>query len=54
VHVILRAVDNLKTILPHATRQLQRYLGCDGQLISTQDVASTRKKRAIGRVNRNP
>ncbi len=40
VYVILRVVDNLKTILapilPHTAQQLHEYLGYDGQLFGTQ------------------
>jgi methionyl-tRNA synthetase len=42
VYVILRAVDNLKTILapilPHTAQKLYDYLGYDGQLFGTQHV----------------
>jgi methionyl-tRNA synthetase len=42
VYVILRAVDNLKTllapILPHTAQQLHEYLGYEGQLFGTQHV----------------
>ena len=42
VYVILRAIDNLKTILspflPHTAQQLHEYLGYDGQLFGTQHV----------------
>ncbi len=42
VYVILRVVDNLKTILapvlPHTAQQLHEYLGYDGQLFGTQQV----------------
>ena len=42
VYVILRAVDNLKTILapilPHTAQKLHEYLGYDGQLFGTQYV----------------
>ena len=42
VYVILRAVDNLKTILspilPHTTQKLHEYLGYEGQLFGTQYV----------------
>jgi methionyl-tRNA synthetase len=42
VYVILRAVDNLKTILapilPHTAQQLHEYLGYDGQFFGTQHV----------------
>ena len=42
VYVILRTVDNLKTILapilPHTAQKLHEYLGYDGQLFGTQYV----------------
>ncbi len=42
VYVILRVVDNLKTllapILPHTAQQLHGYLGYEGQLFGTQEV----------------
>jgi methionyl-tRNA synthetase len=42
VYVILRAVDNLKTILapilPHTAQKLHEYLGYEGQLFGTQQV----------------
>jgi methionyl-tRNA synthetase len=42
VYVILRAADNLKTILapilPHTAQRLHEYLGYDGQLFGTQQV----------------
>jgi methionyl-tRNA synthetase len=42
VHVILRVVDNLKTILapilPHTAQRLHEYLGYEGQLFGTQHV----------------
>ena len=42
VDVILRVVDNLKTvlapILPHTAQQLHEYLGYEGQLFGTQHV----------------
>jgi methionyl-tRNA synthetase len=42
VYVILRVVDNLKTILapilPHTARQVHEYLGYDSQLFGTQHV----------------
>jgi len=42
VYVILRAIDNLKTILapilPYTAQQLHEYLGYDGQLFGTQQV----------------
>jgi methionyl-tRNA synthetase len=55
VYVILRAVDNLKTILapilPHTAQQLHEYLGYDGQLFGTQHVVEyqeeTRSHRAL-------
>jgi methionyl-tRNA synthetase len=55
VYVILRAVDNLKTILapilPHTAQKLHEYLGYEGQLFGTQHVAKweeeTRSHRAL-------
>jgi len=42
VYVILRVVDNLKTllapILPHTAQKLHEYLGYEGQLFGTQQV----------------
>jgi methionyl-tRNA synthetase len=42
VYVILRAVDNLKTILapilPHTAQRLHEYLGYEGQLFGTQHM----------------
>jgi methionyl-tRNA synthetase len=42
VYVILRVVDNLKTILapilPHTGQKLHEYLGYEGQLFGTQQV----------------
>jgi methionyl-tRNA synthetase len=42
VYVILRVVDNLKTILapilPHTAQRLHEYLGYGGQLFGTQHV----------------
>jgi methionyl-tRNA synthetase len=42
--VILRAVDNLKTILapvlPHTAQRLHEYLGYEGQLFGTQQVVT--------------
>jgi methionyl-tRNA synthetase len=42
VYVVLRVVDNLKTILapilPHTAQQLHDYLGYDGQLFGTHHV----------------
>jgi methionyl-tRNA synthetase len=44
VCVILRAVDNLKTILapvlPHTAQRLHEYLGYEGQLFGTQQVVT--------------
>jgi methionyl-tRNA synthetase len=44
VYVILRVVDNLKTILapilPHTAQKLHEYLGYDGQLFGTQQVVT--------------
>ena len=55
VYVILRVVDNLKTILapilPHTAQQLHEYLGYDGNLFGTQQVIEydeqTRSHRAL-------
>jgi methionyl-tRNA synthetase len=57
VYVILRVVDNLKTILaptlcvPHTAQRLHEYLGYDGQLFGTQHVVEyqeqTRSHRAL-------
>ena len=55
VYVILRVVDNLKTllapILPHTAQQLHEYLGYDGQLFGTQQVVEyqeeTRSHQAL-------
>ena len=55
VYVILRAVDNLKTILspilPHTAQQLHEYLGYEGQLFGTQHVVEyqeeTRSHQAL-------
>ena len=42
MYVILRVVDNLKTILapilPHTAQKLHEYLGYEGQLFGTQHV----------------
>jgi methionyl-tRNA synthetase len=42
VYVILRVIDNLKTILPpilpHTAQKLHEYLGYEGQLFGTQHV----------------
>jgi methionyl-tRNA synthetase len=51
VYVILRAVDNLKTILvptlcvPHTAQKLHEYLGYDGQLFSTQHVVEYQEEK---------
>ena len=61
MYVILRVVDNLKTILApilphtpvlgHRTQKLHEYLGYDGQLFGTQQVVeyeeTTRSHRAL-------
>jgi methionyl-tRNA synthetase len=55
VYVILRVVDNLKTILapilPHTAQKLHEYLGYDGQLFGAQHVVEyeeeTRSHRAL-------
>jgi methionyl-tRNA synthetase len=55
VYVILRAVDNLKTILapilPHTAQKLHEYLGYEGQLFGTQRVVEyqeeTRSHQAL-------
>jgi methionyl-tRNA synthetase len=55
VYVILRVVDNLKTILapilPHTAQRLHEYLGYDSQLFGTQHVVEyeeeTRSHRAL-------
>jgi methionyl-tRNA synthetase len=55
VYVILRAMDNLKTILapilPHTAQQLHEYLGYEGQLFGTQHVVEyqeeTRSHQAL-------
>jgi leucyl-tRNA synthetase len=55
VYVILRVVDNLKTILapilPHAAQHLHEYLGYEGQLFGTQQLVEyqeeTRSHRAL-------
>jgi methionyl-tRNA synthetase len=55
VYVILRAVDNLKTILapilPHTAQRMHEYLGYEGQLFGTQHVVEyeeeTRSHRAL-------
>jgi methionyl-tRNA synthetase len=57
VYVILRVVDNLKTILaptlcvPHTAQRLHEYLGYEGQLFGTQEVVEyeeqTRSHQAL-------
>jgi methionyl-tRNA synthetase len=55
VCVILRAIDNLKTILspilPHTAQQLHEYLGYDGQLFGAQHLVEhqeeTRSHQAL-------
>jgi methionyl-tRNA synthetase len=55
VYVILRVVDNLKTllapILPHTAQKLHEYLGYEGQLFGTQHVVEyqeeTRNHQAL-------
>jgi methionyl-tRNA synthetase len=48
VYVILRAVDNLKTILapilPHTAQKLHGFLGYEGQLFGTQHVVDYQEK----------
>jgi len=48
VYVILRVVDNLKTILapilPHTAQRLHSYLGYDGQLFGQQQVVEYREE----------
>jgi methionyl-tRNA synthetase len=55
VYIILRVVDNLKTILapilPHTAQKLHEYLGYEGQLFGTQHVVEyqeeTRSHQAL-------
>lgn len=55
VYTILRAVDNLKTllspVLPHTAQKLHEYLGHEGQLFGTQRIVgyqeATRSHRAL-------
>jgi methionyl-tRNA synthetase len=55
VYVILRVVDNLKTvlapILPHTAQKLHEFLGYEGQLFGTQQVVeyqeATRSHQAL-------
>ncbi len=48
VYVILRIVDNLKTILapilPHTAQKLHEYLGYEGRLFGTQQVVEYREE----------
>jgi methionyl-tRNA synthetase len=52
VYVILRVVDNLKTILapilPHTAQQLHEYLGYEGQLFGTQHVVEYQEEARHG------
>jgi methionyl-tRNA synthetase len=52
VYVILRAVDNLKTllapILPHTAQKLHEYLGYEGQLFGTQQVVEYEEEARHG------
>jgi methionyl-tRNA synthetase len=52
VYVILRVVDNLKTILapvlPHTAQRLHEYLGYDGQLFGTQEVVEYQEEARHG------
>jgi methionyl-tRNA synthetase len=52
VYVILRVVDNLKTILapvlPHTAQQLREYLGYEGQLFGTQHVVEYQEEARHG------
>ena len=58
VYVILRVVDNLKTILAqilphtpvlaHRTQKLHEYLGYDGQLFGTQHVVEYQEEARHG------
>jgi methionyl-tRNA synthetase len=52
VYVILRAVDNLKTILapilPHTAQRLHEYLGYEGQLFGTQHVVEYEEEARHG------
>jgi methionyl-tRNA synthetase len=54
VYVILRAVDNLKTILapilPHTAQKLHEYLGYEGQLFGTQHVVEYEEEARLGGV----
>lgn len=50
VYVILRIVDNLKTILspilPHSAQRLHEYLGYDGQIFGRQQVVEYSEERS--------
>jgi methionyl-tRNA synthetase len=52
VYVILRVVDNLKTILapilPHTAQKLHEYLGYEGQLFGTQQVVEYEEEARHG------
>jgi methionyl-tRNA synthetase len=52
VYVILRVVDNLKTILapilPHTAQKLHEYLGYEGQLFGTQHVVEYEEEARHG------
>jgi methionyl-tRNA synthetase len=52
VYVILRVVDNLKTILspilPHTAQRLHEYLGYEGQLFGTQQVVEYQEEARHG------
>jgi methionyl-tRNA synthetase len=54
VYVILRVVDNLKTILapilPHTAQKLHELLGYEGQLFGTQHVVEYQEEARLGRV----
>jgi len=52
VYVILRVVDNLKTILapilPHTAQKLHEYLGYEGRLFGTQHVVEYQEETRQG------
>jgi methionyl-tRNA synthetase len=52
VYVILRVVDNLKTILapilPHTAQRLHEYMGYEGQLFGTQQVVEYQEEARHG------
>jgi methionyl-tRNA synthetase len=54
VYVILRVVDNLKTILapvlPHTAQKLHEYLGYEGQFFGTQHVVEYQEETRSHRV----